>query len=65
MNLQEKVDGYLEKIKKEDKRINAFLYVNKKVIEEAREIDKKIDKGKKKGALYSYIFGVKSNILYT
>jgi len=62
MNIQEKARRYLDKIKKEDKKINAFLYVNEKVVDEVCEIEKKIEKGKKKGRLYGYVFGVKSNI---
>ena len=34
MNIQEKARRYLDKIKKEDKKINAFLYVNEKVVDE-------------------------------
>ena len=39
---------YLEKIKKEDKKINAFLQIRdeKELVEEARKIDEKIKKGK-------------------
>jgi len=59
MKLEQKVKAYLDKIKKEDKKINAFLEINKNVIAEARELDKK--KGKR-GRLYGYVFGVKSNI---
>ncbi len=62
MKLEEKAKKYLDKIKKEDKKINAFLYLNEKVVDEAKEIDGKIEKGKKKGKLYGYVFGVKSNI---
>jgi len=59
MKLEQKVKQYLAKIKKEDKKINAFLEINKNVIAEAGELDKK--KGKR-GKLYGYVFGVKSNI---
>jgi aspartyl-tRNA(Asn)/glutamyl-tRNA(Gln) amidotransferase subunit A len=57
--VEKKVKSYLAKIKKEDKRINAFLELNKNVVEEARILDRK--KGKK-GKLFGYVFGVKSNI---
>jgi hypothetical protein len=46
--VEEKVKAYLEKIKKEDKKINAFLSLNPNVLAEARAVDKK----KKKGRLY-------------
>jgi len=57
--IEKKVKGYLAKIKKEDKKINAVLHLNPFIEKEARELDSK--KGKK-GRLYGYIFGVKSNI---
>jgi len=53
-----KVKNYLEKIHKENKRYNIFLHVNENALKEAQEIDKK----KKKGRLYGYVFGIKSNI---
>lgn len=56
--VEAKVRGYLEKIKKEDKKINAFLHLSPDVLNEAREIDKKT----KKGRLYGYVIAVKSNI---
>ena len=66
MNTQEKVKYYLEKIKKDDKngkKINAFLELRneKELIEEAKEIDEKIKKGKA-GRLAGKIIAVKANI---
>lgn len=58
VTVEAKVKGYLDKIKKEDKKINAFLEVNEHALQDARAIDKK----KKKGKLAGYVFGVKSNI---
>ncbi len=58
MKVEDKVKAYLEKIKKEDKKINAFLHLNENALNEAREIDKKA----KKGRLYGYVIAVKSNI---
>ncbi len=58
MKVEEKVKQYLDKIKKENTKINAFLEINSQVIDEARVIDAK----KKKGRLYGYVIGVKSNI---
>src|SRR3989344_2351885 len=58
MNVAEKVAGYLAAIKKENKKLNIFLQVNERALEEAREIDAK----KKKGRLYGYVFAIKSNI---
>jgi aspartyl-tRNA(Asn)/glutamyl-tRNA(Gln) amidotransferase subunit A len=50
----------LNKIKKENEKINAFLEVRseKELLQEARILDSKA----KKGRLYGYIFGIKSNI---
>lgn len=58
MNVETKVKQYLEKIKKEDKKINSFLELNPHVLEEARAVDAK----KKKGRLAGYVVAVKSNI---
>lgn len=55
--VEEKVKTYLAKIKKENKKINAFLSLNENVLKEARTVD-----SKKKGRLYGYVFGIKSNI---
>src|SRR3989344_4303431 len=62
MVVEEKVKAYIEKIKKEDRGVNAFLHLNKNVVEEAREIDLKVKRTGKKGRLYGYVIGVKSNI---
>ena len=58
-NLKEK----LEKIKKENPRINAFIQLRdeEELIEEAKKIDEKIAKGKA-GKLAGKIIGVKANI---
>ncbi len=58
MKAEEKVRLYLEKIKKENGKINAFLHLNENALSEARAIDAK----QKKGRLYGYCFGIKSNI---
>ncbi len=60
--LLEKVKKYLKAIErnnKKGKKINAILQVNPRVLEEARELERK--KGKK-GKLYGKIIAVKSNI---
>jgi aspartyl-tRNA(Asn)/glutamyl-tRNA(Gln) amidotransferase subunit A len=56
--VEEKVKKYLSEIRRRDVGIKAFLSLNPNVIKDAREVDKK----KKKGKLYGYVFGVKSNI---
>lgn len=56
--VEQKVKGYLDKIKKEDGTINAFLHLNSKALADARAIDAK----KKKGRLAGKVIAVKSNI---
>jgi aspartyl-tRNA(Asn)/glutamyl-tRNA(Gln) amidotransferase subunit A len=60
MKTQEKLKQYLEKIKKEDKKINAFLELrdDKELLKEAKELDAKKNKGKLAGK----IIGIKANI---
>ncbi|MEK6889844.1 MAG: Asp-tRNA(Asn)/Glu-tRNA(Gln) amidotransferase subunit GatA [Nanoarchaeota archaeon] len=58
MKLVDKAKKYLDKIKKENGKINAILHVNENVLEEAKKLDEK----KEKGRLYGYVFAVKSNI---
>jgi len=58
LKAEENVRRFLEKIKKEDKKINSVLYVNPNAIGEAKKLDKK----KKKGKLFGLAVGVKSNI---
>jgi len=57
----DRVKKLLEKIKKGDKEINAFIQINPNVLKEAEEIDKKIKSGKA-GKLAGKIIAVKSNI---
>jgi len=58
--VEDKIKSYLLRIKKYDNLINAFLEVRreKELIEEAKILDSKINKGR----LYGYVVGVKSNI---
>ena len=50
--------GFLDKIKKEDKKYNSVLVINENALKEAREIDRKKNKGK----LAGICFLIKSNI---
>src|SRR3989338_1429598 len=59
---EEKTKKYLDKIKKENGKYNAFLHVNDNALEDARKIDEKVKKTSKKGRLYGQVIGVKSNI---
>jgi len=56
--LHQKVSQLLEKIKKEDKKINSFLYISPNALKEAKALDSK----KKKGKLYGKVLAIKSNI---
>ena len=56
--LEQKARKLLDRINKENKRINALLEVNPNLLEEAREIEGKRNKGR----LYGKIIAVKSNI---
>lgn len=58
MNTVQKLQGYLNKIKKEDKKLNAFLQLNPNALKEAKEIDSK----KRRGRLAGKIIAIKSNI---
>lgn len=56
--VEEKVIKYLDKVKKENGKIKAFLHINEHAIDEAKWVDSKANKGR----LYGYVFGIKSNI---
>ncbi len=63
MKTQQRLKECLEKIKQEDKVINAFLELKdeKELLEKAKEIDEKIASGKA-GKLAGKIIGIKANI---
>ncbi|MEK6852437.1 MAG: amidase family protein, partial [Nanoarchaeota archaeon] len=61
LTAEENISKFLEIIKKEDKKINAFIKINKNALKEAREVDKKITAGKG-GKLAGLAIAVKSNI---
>jgi len=64
MNTQEKLKKYLEAIEKDNfkgKKINAILHLNPLAMEQAKEIDEKIKKGKA-GKLAGKIIAIKSCI---
>jgi len=62
MKVEDKVNACLERIEKEDKKVNSLLFLNENALKEAREIDEKFLKTGKKGRLYGHVIGVKSNI---
>jgi len=61
LSAEQNIKNFLEKIKKEDKKINSFLQVNEDAVNEAKEVDKKIKEGKA-GKLAGLAIAVKSNI---
>ncbi len=56
------ISNFLQKIKKENKKINAFLYVNPNALKEAKIVDEKIKKHGKAGKLAGLAIAVKANI---
>lgn len=61
MTAEENVSRYLEKIKKEDKKLNAFIELNPNALADAREVDRKL-KQNKAGRLAGLAIAIKSNI---
>jgi aspartyl-tRNA(Asn)/glutamyl-tRNA(Gln) amidotransferase subunit A len=61
LTAEQNIKQFLEKIKKDEKNINAFLEINKNALKDAKEIDKKIKKGNA-GKLAGLAIAVKSNI---
>ncbi|OIO42139.1 glutaminyl-tRNA synthase (glutamine-hydrolyzing) subunit A [Candidatus Pacearchaeota archaeon CG1_02_32_21] len=62
MSAEKNIKDFLEKIKSENKRINAVLIINDKAIEEAKKVDDKLKKKQKLGRLAGLGIIVKSNI---
>ncbi len=60
---QELVKDCLNEIKKRNKEINAFITINEKAIDEAREVDKKISQGENLNELTGIPLAIKDNIL--
>ena len=59
---EEYVHQVLERIEKVEPKVNAFITVNKKAIEQARALDKEIRDGKVAGPLAGVAVAVKDNI---
>jgi aspartyl-tRNA(Asn)/glutamyl-tRNA(Gln) amidotransferase subunit A len=62
LKAEENISNFLNKIKKENKKLNAVLFVNLDALKEAKKIDEKILRGEKLGKLAGLGFVVKSNI---
>ena len=61
----ENVQRALERIKKQDKRIKAFIELNPHALADAEAIDRKLKRGERVGKLAGLAIGVKSNINVT
>ena len=61
LTAEQNIMGFITKIRKDNPQINAVLRLNEKAVDEAKEIDKKIKKGKA-GRLAGFGVIVKSNI---
>lgn len=59
---EEYISSLLDRIEKIDKKINAFITLNKSAINQAKEIDKKIKRGDPVGSLAGIGIGIKDNI---
>jgi len=62
VSVVERVQQFIERIKKEDKKINSFIEINPQAIAEAERVEKKLRSGERVGRLAGLIVGVKSNI---
>jgi len=55
---ESRAKSFLDKIKKENQKLNIFLHLNPNLMEEAKALDAKSHKGR----LYGKIIAIKSNI---
>lgn len=62
LSAEEYVHQVLERIEKVEPKVNAFITINKKAIEQARALDKEIRDGKVAGPLAGVAVAVKDNI---
>lgn len=62
LSAEDFVSATIERIKKIDGTLHAFLNVNKKAVEQAQLVDKKIKSGKKVGSCFGMPLSVKDNI---
>jgi aspartyl-tRNA(Asn)/glutamyl-tRNA(Gln) amidotransferase subunit A len=62
LKAEKNISDFLDKIKKENQKINSVLFVNPDAVKEAKEIDRKISLGEKVGKLAGIGVLVKSNI---
>ena len=56
------VSATIDRIKNIDDELHAFLQVNSKAVQQARQVDKKIKSGEKVGACFGMPISIKDNI---
>ena len=56
------VSATIDRIKNVDEKLHAFLQVNSKAVEQARQVDKKIKSGEKVGTCFGMPISIKDNI---
>jgi len=61
LTAEQNIKQFLDKIKKDNKRLNIFLHLNSNALDEAKKVDKKIKEGKA-GKLAGLAIAIKSNI---
>ena len=59
---KEHTKNYLDKINEKNKQINCFLELNKKVLEQAKELDRKQRRQEKLGKFFGLCFAIKCNL---
>ena len=59
---EEHTKTYLNRIDKENKRLNCFLELNKDILNQAKELDKKREKKEKLGKFFGLVFAIKCNL---
>ena len=62
ISAEDYVASTLEHVYKVEDKLNAFLSVNEKAVEDARQVDKKIKSGDKVGACFGMPISIKDNI---
>ena len=62
MSAEDFVSATIDRIKDVDEKLHAFLQVNSKAVEQARQVDKKIKSGEKVGTCFGMPISIKDNI---
>ena len=62
ISVEDFVSATIDRIKEVDEKLHAFLEINSKAIEQAKQIDKKIKSGEKVGSCFGMPISIKDNI---